>query len=167
MTSVTGKRRAVIRRRQHVTREIRELLRELRIQLTLLNHQVGAQIDLRDVDLDCLDLIALHGPVSPSELARHAGLHPATMTGILDRLERGKWVARDRDSADRRAVLVRALNDRSADLMRLYSPMSKSMNEICAGYEDPELDLLADFLRRATSAGQDATRKLSIGEQKN
>jgi DNA-binding MarR family transcriptional regulator len=89
-------------------------------------------MELRDVDLDCLDLITLNGPLSPSELARHAGLHPATMTGILDRLERAGWVARERDPADRRAVLVSALNGRSADLLRLYAPMSNSINEICA-----------------------------------
>jgi DNA-binding MarR family transcriptional regulator len=35
--------------------------------------------------------------LSPSVLARRAGLHPATMTGILDRLERGRWITRDRD----------------------------------------------------------------------
>jgi hypothetical protein len=82
------------------------------------------------------------------------------MTGILDRLERGKWVARDRDSEDRRAVLVRALTDRNADLMRVYSPMSNSMNEICAGYEDAELEVIADFLRRTASAGGGASEAL-------
>ncbi|MGD0452534.1 MAG: MarR family transcriptional regulator [Solirubrobacteraceae bacterium] len=166
MNPVAPQRRAAIRHRQQLTSEIRGLLRQLRIQLALLNHRIGAQIELRDVDLDCLDLITLHGPLSPSELARRAGFHPATMTGILDRLERGRWATRERDPADRRAVLVRALNDRNADLMRLYAPMSNSMNAICAGYADSELELLADFLRRTTNAGQDATSKLS-GSDKN
>ena len=47
--------------------------------------------------------------------------HPATITGILDRLERGRWVARERDPTDRRAVVVRALRDRNAELFHLYS----------------------------------------------
>src|SRR6266849_5477498 len=116
------------RRRGRLTTAIRESLRELRIQLSLLNLHVGAHLDLKDVDLNCLDLIAGHGPLSPSALARRAGLHPATMTGILDRLERGGWVARERDPADRRAVVVRALNSRNADLVRLYSGMNTSMD---------------------------------------
>jgi DNA-binding MarR family transcriptional regulator len=140
---------------------IRESLRELRIQLSLLNHQVGAHLDLKDVDLDCLDLIARHGPLSPSALARRAGLHPATMTGILDRLERGGWVARDRDPSDRRAVLVRALRDRNTELIRLYSAMNTSMDQICAEYGDSELELLADFLRRTADAGQKAADELA------
>lgn len=55
---------------------IKQSLRELRSQLELLNHQVRAHLDLKDVDLDCLDLINQHGPLSPSALARHVGLHP-------------------------------------------------------------------------------------------
>jgi DNA-binding MarR family transcriptional regulator len=94
-------------------------LRELSNQLSLLNHHVSAHIDLNDTDLDCLELINRHGPLNPSALARHAGLHPATITGILDRLERGGWVARERHPSDRRAVVVRALGDRSAELFCL------------------------------------------------
>jgi DNA-binding MarR family transcriptional regulator len=149
------------RRRRRLTTTIKESLRELSIQLSLLNHHVGAHLELKDVDLDCLDLINRHGPLSPSALARRAGLHPATMTGILDRLERGGWVARDRDPSDRRAVLVRALRDRNAELFRLYSGMNTSMDQICADYDDTELELLADFLRRTANAGQTATDELA------
>src|SRR6266542_447336 len=148
-------------RRRRLAAAIRESLRELAIQLSLLNHQVGAHLELRDVDLDCLDLINRHGPLSPSALARRAGLHPATMTGILDRLERAGWVARERDPADRRAVVVRALRDRNAELFRLYEGMNSSMDQICAGYADDELELIADFLRRTTHAGRDAADELA------
>jgi DNA-binding MarR family transcriptional regulator len=142
---------------------IKESLRELSIQLSLLNHRVGAHLDLKDVDLDCLDLINRHGPINPSVLARRAGLHPATMTGILDRLERGGWIARERDPADRRAVAVRALRDRNAELFRLFSGMNASMDQICAGYGETELELIADFLRRTTDAGRAATDELATG----
>jgi DNA-binding MarR family transcriptional regulator len=142
---------------------VKTSLRALRNQLSLLNHQVGAHVDLKDVDLDCLELIALHGPISPSALAGRAGLHPATVTGILDRLQRGGWVTRERDpaAADRRAVAVRTMGGRNGELFRLYSGMSTLLDQICAGYTDAELELLADFLRRATAAGRDATNELA------
>jgi len=156
----TANDRAASRRRR-LTTAIRESLRELTVQLSLLNHHVSARVALNDVDLDCLDLINRHGPVSPSALARRAGLHPATITGILDRLERGGWVARDRDPSDRRAVAVRALRDRNAELFGLYAGMNASMDEICAGYTASELEVLADFLRRTAAAGRDATDDLA------
>ena len=147
--------------RQRLTASIKQSLRALSIQLSLLNHQVGAHAGLNDVDLDCLDLVARHGPLSASALAQRAALHPATMTGILDRLERGGWVVRERDPSDRRAVVVRALRDRNAELVRLYAGMNSSMNEICAGYDDAQLEVLADFLRRTVDAGREATEKLA------
>jgi DNA-binding MarR family transcriptional regulator len=148
------------RRRRSVT-AIKESMRELSIQLSLLNHHVGAHLDLKDIDLGCLDTIARHGPLTPSALARSAGLHPATMTGILDRLERGGWITRDRDPSDRRAVLVRALRDRNAEIFRLYAGMNASLDQILTTYTDEELDLLATFLDRTTDAGREATDALT------
>src|SRR5579859_3361348 len=111
------------RRRKRLAGAIKQSLRDLRMQLSLLNFRVGAHLDLKDVDLDCLDLVASHGPLSPSALARLAGLHPATTTGVLDRLERGGWIARERDPSDRRAVVVRAQHHRLGELMHLYAGM--------------------------------------------
>jgi len=161
MTSISSSDSDAARRRRRLTAAIKQSLRALSIQLSLLNHQVGARAGLNDVDLDCLDLVARHGPLSPSALAERAALHPATITGILDRLERGGWIARERDPSDRHAVVVRARRDRNPELMRLYSGMNSSMNEICAGYGDDELEVLADFLRRTVDAGQSATDKLA------
>ncbi|HEV8567223.1 MAG TPA: MarR family transcriptional regulator [Actinoplanes sp.] len=161
MARVASKSSSSGRLRRRLATEIKESLRELSIQLSLLNHQVGAHADLKDVDLDCLDLINRHGPLSPSALARRAGIHPATMTGILDRLERGGWITRERDPDDRRAIAVRALRDRNAELFGLYSGMNSSMDRICAEYEESELELLADFLRRTTDAGRTATDELA------
>ena len=161
MSSVTPERADAIRRRQHASAEIRDSLRELRIQLALLNYRVGAQLELKDVDLDCLDILDAHGPLSPTELARRAALHPATTTGILDRLERGGWIVRERDPSDRRAVSVRAVHERYAELLRLYSGLSRSMNKLLADYSDSELATIADFLRRTVDAGRNATDELT------
>ncbi len=159
MTSIASGGEA--RRHRQATVAIRGALRELGIQLSLLNRQVGARLELKDVDLDCLDLINAHGPLTPSALARRAGLHPATMTGILDRLERGGWISRDRDPSDRRAVQLSARRDRNAELLGLFAGMNTSLEHICAGYQDADLELLADFLGRAAEAGRTATESLA------
>ncbi|WP_431277530.1 MarR family winged helix-turn-helix transcriptional regulator [Leifsonia poae] len=147
--------------RRRAGAEIKRTLRELNNQVALLNNQVGARVDLRPLDLDCLDVIAIHGPLSPSDLARRAGLHPATITGILDRLEKNGWIARERDDNDRRAIRVRALPARAGELFHLYGGMNDSMDEIFADYDEAQLATLADFLTRAVAAGRVATSDLA------
>jgi len=160
MNSVTSEGR---RNRRRLTNAIKESLRELNIQLSMLNHQVGTRIELRDVDFDCLELVNRYGPMGPGTLAKRAGLHPATVTGVLDRLEGAGWVARERDPADRRAVVVRARRERAAEVYHLFAGMNNAMDRLCAGYDDGELEVVADFLRRTTEAGQRATERLTEG----
>ena len=149
------------RRHRRLRASVKESMRELSVQLSLLNARVGTHLDLKEADVDCLDMITRYEPISPSALARRTGLHPATMTGILDRLERGGWISRERDPADRRAVLIRARRERGAEIYRLYAGMNAAMDEICGGYGDAELAVLADFLRRTVDAGQAATIALA------
>lgn len=153
-----------LRRRRRGIVAVKRALRALNSQLSLLNRHVGSHLELRDVDLQCLDLIDQHGSLSPSTLARVAGLHPATMTGILDRLQRAGWITRDRDpeAADRRAVKLRVLRDRGAEVFRLYSGANAAMDEVCAGFTDAQLETITEFLRRAADAGHDATVRLAV-----
>ncbi|GLZ76980.1 MarR family transcriptional regulator [Actinorhabdospora filicis] len=150
------------RDRRHLTNGVKEHLRELSVQLALLNHRVSAGAGLKQVDLDCLDLITRHGPIGPSALARRAGLHPATMTGILDRLQKGGWIVRERDpeAADRRAVTLRAVKERMGEIYRLFGGMNAAMDELCEEYTPEELEVIAGFLRRTTDAGQEVTADL-------
>ncbi|MFD0362219.1 MarR family winged helix-turn-helix transcriptional regulator [Nocardia sp. GCM10030253] len=160
MTDVT---KADARRHRQSANVVKESLRDLNTQLSLLNRQFGAKVELKDADWNCLDLINRHGPLSPGALAKLAGLHPATMTGVLDRLQRGGWITRERDSdaTDRRAVTVRATRDRNPEIYRVLSGMNTRMDDLCEQYTDAQLDVIADFLRRTAEAGRAATAELA------
>jgi len=71
-------------------------VRDPHTQHLLSRHQASVLDHLDDVDA-----ITLNG------LARHMGVTPGTMSLTIDRLERKGYVARGRDAADRRRVLVR------------------------------------------------------------
>lgn len=148
-------------RRRRVEAEAKSNLRNLRIELAMLNHRVGGRADLKDADLDCLDVLVRHGSMSPTELSRRTGIHAATMTGILGRLERDGWIVRERGTADRRAVVVAPVPARVREIFDHYEGMNAALDGILAGYSDDELQVIVDFLRRATAAGQQATDELT------
>ncbi|OKP17397.1 MarR family winged helix-turn-helix transcriptional regulator [Serratia fonticola] len=76
------------------------------------------------IDRSCAALLALHGlsegrfillflldaasdGVAPNTLSKQAGVTRATITGLLDGLERDKLIERHQDVSDRRALCVR------------------------------------------------------------
>ena len=73
-------------------------------------------------------------------------MHPATMTGVIDRLEKGGWIQRQRDEADRRAVVVSVRPEAIGAVFRHYDGMNAQMDAVCADYSPAELELIGDFL---------------------
>lgn len=141
--------------------QIKDTLREVRGELTALNQGIGERAGLREADLHCLDVISRDGPLGPSDVARRVGVHPATMTGVLDRLERGGWILREPHPNDRRAVLVRAAPQRGRELAALYAGMNTAVDDICARYGDAELNVIIDFLTRVADAGRTVRHELA------
>lgn len=141
--------------------EIQQALRDLSGELGRLNQAVGSQVDLKGVDLVVLDVVGRKGPISPSQLAGSLGIHPATLTGILDRLEEGGWVERQADPTDRRRIAIAVIRRRGAEIARLYRPMSEAIVEICSSYSPTQLQTIRDFLQRAAEAGRHAVEVTS------
>jgi DNA-binding MarR family transcriptional regulator len=150
-------------RRGPLQTSVRQSLNEAALQMALLNRRVGSCLELKDADLECLNLVYNEEPLTPSVLARRAGLHPATVTGVLDRLERGGWVVRERDPSNRRAVFVRSLRRRNSELFGLLSGMNTAMTDILSRFSTDELRIIADFLNRTVDAGRRATEELATG----
>ncbi|NUQ88768.1 MAG: MarR family transcriptional regulator [Glycomyces artemisiae] len=141
--------------------DVTELLRHLTVQLRLLNHQVSDRLHLQDVDLECLDLITRTGPLTATALARAADLHPATATGVLDRLEAAGWIRRDRVPTDRRAVHLTAEPDRTGEVRALYEPLREAIAGICEEFTPEQLATVAQFLDKAAGAALAATDDLA------
>jgi DNA-binding MarR family transcriptional regulator len=146
--------------RRRLVTSIKDALRGLRTELALLNRRITGRLELRDGDLDLMELIARKGPLGPSALAREAGLHPATMTGVLDRLEKGGWLTRERAPEDRRSVVLEIRRERVAEIFALYRGMNQALDTLCTHYTDDELRVIADFLTRAATAGRTETTNL-------
>ena len=105
--------------------------------LGVLHSQAMAErLGVSSTDLECLDIIAMRGPITAGELARASGLTTGAITGLVDRLERAGLARREPDAADRRKVLLRvtpAVEKRGAGLAK---PMRDAMTELLSNYDD-------------------------------
>jgi DNA-binding MarR family transcriptional regulator len=112
------------------------------------DHEVGVQagLPLSTYEASFVNLLRLHGPLSPGELGRITGLSSSgTITGVIDRLERAGYVVRERSSEDRRRVTIR-LNEEWLD--RENSPRLKALTALLGTYEPDQLETIADFVTR-------------------
>lgn len=88
---------------------VAEIIDNLRRVFQVVNEQskkAERVTGLTGPQLWAIKTIAQEAPIMVSEIARHMYLHPATVVGILDRLEKQGLVARMRSTEDRRVVKV-------------------------------------------------------------
>ncbi|MGW0806096.1 MarR family transcriptional regulator [Nonomuraea sp. NPDC002799] len=122
---------------------------------------MSERLGLGGTEEKTLDLLRRLGPLTAGEIAQHAGLAPATVSGLIDRLE-AKWlVRRVRDIRDRRRVIVEINHERLAGFDELYEPFVTALARLYERYTDEELALILDFLDHATSLQRAATVALT------
>jgi DNA-binding MarR family transcriptional regulator len=113
----------------------------------LLHAVIAERLGLNPSDHKCADLLLSESGVStPGRMAELTGLSTGAITGVLDRLERAGFVAREPDPHDRRRTLVRITPERMPDMRHLFAPLRQGMTRLCAKYSTDELSLLSRFL---------------------
>ena len=117
--------------------------------MQLMGQAAADRIGINNTDLNCLNILSFSGHMTAGELARATGLTTASITGVIDRLEEAGFVRRERDSRDRRRVVVRLSLDKAVkDVASVFAPMLRDWREMAARYSDDELRLIVDFYGR-------------------
>jgi DNA-binding MarR family transcriptional regulator len=114
--------------------------------VVLYNQVVDQQMGLGGSDSQFLGLLALNGPMTPGRLAEMSGLTTGTVTGVIDRLEAGGFVRRERDPDDRRKVIVSPLPEGVARISEHYQEHGAHMESVLSRRDVGQLRVIADFL---------------------
>jgi DNA-binding MarR family transcriptional regulator len=117
--------------------------------MQLLGQLSAERIGINVTDLNCLNIVALTGPMTAGDLAKQTGLTTASITGVLDRLEEGGFIRRERDPKDRRRVIVNLkAGPGLREIAPTFAPLVKAWRATAAGYSDEELRLLLEFQQK-------------------
>ena len=147
--------------RQEILAELARVGRAHSDATVLFHSTVASLLDLHPTDYKALGILDRLGPMSAGELARHSGLATASVTNLIDRLERKGFVRRTHDRSDRRRVLVEAAVDRSAS-DRVFASTIRSLARLFDRYSNDELAVIADFLDRNGARLREETQKLDL-----
>ncbi|GAB2730850.1 MarR family winged helix-turn-helix transcriptional regulator [Kitasatospora kifunensis] len=146
-----------------------DLLAELRAEsrryiasYVLFNQAVADHLGLHPTDVQCLNLLSLEpGPVTTGRIAELTGLTSGSATRLVDRLEKAGYLTRERDTHDRRRVLVQLVPAAMARFGELWRELSTDWDELFARDSEQELKLLIRHMRRTTELSHRQIAKLT------
>ena len=135
--------------RRQIEREFLLAVRRAGSVMQLLGVVSADRIGINVTDLNCMNILTLSGTMTAGELARATGLTTASITSVLDRLEEAGFVRRERDSHDRRRVIVRFDPVRGLrDVAPVFAPVIAAWRAAAAPYTDDELRLILGFQQK-------------------
>jgi DNA-binding MarR family transcriptional regulator len=127
----------------------------------VLYHGALAELSgLSPTEWKALDLIQRLGPVTAGVLARESGLAPASVTGLVGRLERKGFARRVPNPEDGRSVLVEMIPERLGSPEPVFDDFLRSLHELYEEFSDDELRSIARFATEAARRQHEATRRL-------
>ncbi len=122
----------------------------------------AARSGMNVTDLQVADILDITGPATAGQLAELMGLTTGAITGMIDRLEKAGLVRRERDPEDGRRVIVRLTP--TQDALRQIGPtfdsIGRGWDQIASGYDDGQLALLLEFLKRSNGMVREEIARL-------
>ncbi|MEU1512700.1 MarR family transcriptional regulator [Streptomyces sp. NPDC005811] len=130
--------------------------------VTVMFHSaIAAKQGLNATEEKTLDVLQRKGPLTAKDLAEHTGLAPASVTGMLDRLEAKGFVRRVKHPTDKRRVLVELDEAKLAELAGFFEEWARDIVRACEGFDAQELETVNRFLEVMTEAQSRATARLT------
>jgi DNA-binding MarR family transcriptional regulator len=114
----------------------------------ILHSKVAAFLGLNPTGYKTMSLLERQGPMSAGEISKSIGLTSASVTELLDRLEKKNFVRRVHDRNDRRRIIIEPVAHQIDSAKHLFSSTGRSLERLLKSYSEVELATIADFLQR-------------------
>lgn len=139
-----------VTRIDHIVMDIRRFI----AAAIFFNSQVAEKVGLGMTDMQVIHMLRLNGPSTPSRLAAWTGLSSGGVTVALDRLEKGGYIRREPNPADRRSLLIVLKPQRTGRIHAQYEDVERRTREQLATLTESDQAAVVRFFR-ALGAGED------------
>lgn len=145
----------------------KQLLKDLEIAgressaVTILFHDaIAYMVGLSAIEEKTIDILARSGPLTARELAARTALAPASVTALIRRLEKKRFVVHRQNPHDARSILI-AIRDGALNELGLhYRHFGELLDELYEDYSDKELELIVNFLLAVSERQREALSRL-------
>jgi len=134
--------------------------RELSTETVMFHTAIAELRGLSVVESKVMDYLARLGPQTPKDLARLSGLAPASVTALVDRLEKKGLVLRKPHPDDRRRVLIEMDMAGVAAAAPMRDHLLRSAHGHLERYTDDQLRTIIDFVGAAAAITHESTAML-------
>lgn len=107
-----------------------------------------------------IDILLRHGPMTAGEFGELSGLAPASVTGLMQRLENKGVARRVRHGEDKRKILIELIGDQVAAAAPYFTDFMNGLGALLESYSDDELRVIADYSSKAARVQQEAAARL-------
>lgn len=131
----------------------------------MFHSTLAARQGLSATEEKAIELLGRFGPLTAGELSAKSGLAPASITGLIDRLERKGFAARVKDPKDGRRVRVALRPERLSAFVPYFADFVRDLEALLAGYSVEQLEAILHFLSHSTALQQQATARMSASSE--
>ncbi|MGW4595589.1 MarR family winged helix-turn-helix transcriptional regulator [Streptomyces sp. NPDC004457] len=148
------------RKRDDTLRRLMEVGRVHSGVTVMFHSAVAAKQGLNATEEKTLDLLERHGPLTAKDLARLTGLAPASVTGLVDRLESKGFARRVAHPTDKRRVLVELDKEKIGELAVFFEDWARDIVAACEEFSTGELETVVRFLTVMAERQREAAARL-------
>ena len=120
------------------------------------NAQAAEKAGLGMTDMQMLHMLQLNGPSTPTQLGAWTRLSSGGVTVALDRLEKGGYLRRERNPADRRSLLIELIPTRLRKIAAMYEEVEKETRRLLATLPQNDLEAVVRFFETLQAVRMDS-----------
>ncbi len=134
--------------------------RELSTAAVMFHTKLSELRGLSATEGKAIDILLRFGPMTAGEFGQHSGLAPASVTGLMQRLESKGIARRIKHDEDKRKVLIELIGDQVTAATPYFVDFMSGLTSLLDGYSDDDLRVIADYSAKAAEIQKKAAARL-------